>query len=355
LGLVLPQQNHLSRDVIKNPRRQHPVELIAFAAIHSFHQANIHLMTSPAPTDNTAPASGLFANATLLLTLTTLFWGGNAVAGKFAVGEVSPFILTAARWLLAAIILLVIARNHLRQDWPEIRSRLPYLFVLGACGFALFNIMLYSSLNYTTAINVTIIQSAMPMMVFILNFIVFRTNLHWAQVFGYAVTLAGVLLTAFAGDISQLTGFSLNKGDILMLLATFVYAAYSVALRSRPNIHWLSFITTIVCAASLTSLVAATVEITNGTAIWPTSFTAWAVILYTTIFPSIIGQIFFARGVELFGSNRAGIFINLVPIFGSILAVLLLGEQFHFYHGFALALVIGGITIAQNLTPKTSG
>jgi drug/metabolite transporter (DMT)-like permease len=343
---------HLSRDAIKIRRRQHLAKLIGFAAIHRLQRASIHPMTSPAPTKNTAPASGLFANATLLLTLTMLFWGGNAVAGKFAVGEVSPFILTAARWLLAAAILLFIARNQLRRDWPAIRNRLPYLFMLGAFGFAIFNVMLYSSLNYTTAINVTILQSAMPMMVFILNFLVFRTRLHWAQVFGYTVTLAGVVLTASAGDITQLAGFSLNKGDILMLLATFVYAAYSVALRSRPNIHWLSFITILVCSASLTSLVVATVEIADGSAIWPTSFTAWAVILYTTIFPSIIGQVFFARGVELFGSNRAGIFVNLVPIFGSILAVLLLGEQFHLYHGVALALVIGGITIAQNLTPK---
>jgi len=310
-------------------------------------------MTQPATTDKPTFISGLFANATLLLTLTTLFWGGNAVAGKFAVGEVSPFILTAARWLLAAAILVVIARKHLRQDWAVIRSRLPYLFVLGACGFAMFNIMLYSSLNYTTAINVTIIQSAMPMMVFVLNFLVFRTSLHWAQVVGYTVTLVGVLLTASAGNITQLTELSLNKGDLLMLLATFVYAAYSVALRSRPNIHWLSFITTLVCAAAFTSVIAAFTEVANGTAIWPTSVTAWAVILYTTVFPSIVGQVFFARGVELFGSNRAGIFINLVPIFGSILAVLLLGEHFHFYHGCALALVIGGITIAQNLTPRS--
>ena len=307
-------------------------------------------MTETTP-QKAQPSQGPFSNATLLLTLTTLFWGGNAVAGKFAVGEVSPLILTALRWLIAVTLLALLARRHLIHDWPVIRQNLRYLFLLGAFGYAIFNAALYTSLKYTTAINVTILQAAMPMMIFALNFLVFRTRMHWAQALGYAVTLVGVLLTASQGDITLLADLALNRGDVIILIGIFIYACYSVALRSRPNIHWLSFLTVLVAAAAVTSLVIAWIEIIDGSVIWPTSVTAWSVILYTVIFPSLFSQALFARGVGLIGSNRAGLFMNLVPIFGSILAVLLLGEAFQLYHGVALMLVIGGITIAQKLTP----
>ena len=288
----------------------------------------------------------------MLLTLTTLFWGGNAVAGKFAVGEISPLLLTALRWLIAVVILLIFTRQHVARDWPVIRQRLPYLFLLGAFGFAIFNAALYTSLKYTTAINVTILQAGMPMMIFALNFMVFRTRIHWAQALGYAVTLIGVLLTASRGDFSLLAELALNRGDVIILIGIFIYACYSVALRTRPDIHWLSFLTVLVGSAAVTSFAVATIEIADGSVIWPKSVTAWSVILYTVVFPSLFSQALFVRGVELIGSNRAGLFMNLVPIFGSILAVLLLGERFQLYHAAALVLVIGGIAIAQNLTPK---
>lgn len=308
-------------------------------------------MSSPPPVGSIAPRDPM-TNATLLLTLTTLFWGGNAVAGKFAVGEVSPLLLTALRWLIAVTLLLALSHRHVARDWPIIRRHLPYLFALGAFGFAAFNAALYTSLKYTTAINVTILQAAMPMIIFGLNFIIFRTRIHWAQALGYSVTLLGVLFTASNGQLSLLADFAFNKGDAIMLVGAFIYSSYSVALRARPELHWLSFMTVLVAAAALTSILFASTEIINGTVIWPTSTTAWSVILYTVVFPSVLGQAMFARGVELIGSNRAGLFMNLVPIFGAFLAVILLGEVFHMYHALALALVVGGIIIAQNLTPK---
>ena len=296
--------------------------------------------------------SGFYANATLLLVLTTLFWGGNAIAGKFAVGHVSPMILTALRWLIAAAILLLVAHRHLARDWPVIRANLGYLFLLGAFGFAAFNATLYSALKYTTAINVTILQAAMPMFIFVLNFLAFRTHVHWAQILGYTVTLAGVVLTATDGKPDQLLDLALNRGDLMMLAGSLIYATYSVALRARPDIHWLSFLTSLVISAAIVSLGLAAYEISNESAIWPATTTAWLLIAYTIVFPSLISQAFFVRGVELIGSNRAALFLNLVPIFGSLLAVIILGEAFQLFHALAMVLVIGGIALAQNLTPR---
>ncbi|HUS97670.1 MAG TPA: DMT family transporter [Hyphomicrobiaceae bacterium] len=289
-------------------------------------------------------------NGALLLILTTLFWGANAVAGKFAVGHISPFVLTAFRWLIASSILIIIARRELRRDWPAIKKNLLFLFLLGGVGFSVFNGLLYTSLKYTTALNVTILQAGMPMVIFILNFLVFQMRTHWAQALGYSITLGGVLVTAARGDWSQLADLAFNNGDLIMLGAVVIYAAYSVALRSKPVMHWLSFLTVLACSAAIMAVPLAGFEILAGTAIWPTDTTAWVIIFYTTIFPSVLAQGFFIRGNELLGGNAAGLFLNLVPIFGAILSVLLLHETFHVYHGIALAMVIGGIFIAQSLS-----
>lgn len=288
-------------------------------------------------------------NAALLLILTTLIWGGNAVAGKFAVGEISPFLLTAARWTISAALLLTFAHRQIAADLPVIRKRLPYLFMMGAMGFAGFNGLLYTSLHYTTAINVTIIQAGMPMFIFFLNFVIFRIATSTGQALGYSLTLAGVLLTASAGDLAQLGSLAINRGDLIMMAAAFVYAAYSVALKSKPQLHWISFLTMLILAAAVMSFAMVAYEYAAGELIWPTTATAWSVILYTAIFPSIVAQGFYIRGVELYGGNKAGLFLNLVPIFGAILSVLLLGERFHLYHAVAIALVIGGIVMAQRL------
>ncbi|HRY27496.1 MAG TPA: DMT family transporter, partial [Geminicoccaceae bacterium] len=174
------------------------------------------------------------AQARVMLVLTMLFWGGNAVAGKLAVGEVSPFLLSWFRWTIAALVLGAFAWPHLRRDWRTIRARLPYFVAMGALGFTVFNGLLYYALISTTAINATIIQAAMPMFIFALNFVIYRTTATPWQILGYTLTLAGVAVAAGRGDLLGLAGLDFNLGDVLMILATVIYAAYSVALRQKP-------------------------------------------------------------------------------------------------------------------------
>jgi drug/metabolite transporter (DMT)-like permease len=285
----------------------------------------------------------------LLLTLTALIWGGNAVAGKFAVGHISPMLLTCSRWVGAIAILAVFAHRHIRTDWPVIRQHLPYLFIMGAVGFSIFNTLMYTALKYTTAINVAILQSGMPMFIFLLSFLALRIRPHWGQLVGYSLTLVGVLLTATSGDLMALAGLQINRGDLIMLVAAFVYSAYSVGLASKPDMHWLSFLTVLIASAAIAAIIMAAYEATTPDFIWPSTPRGWTVVFYTAIFPSIVAQGFFIRGVELLGGNRAGLFLNLVPIFGALLSVALLGESLHLYHIVALILVIGGILLAQRL------
>lgn len=296
--------------------------------------------------------SALTGNAALLLILTTLFWGGNAVAGKFAVGHISPLLLTASRWGIASVILMVLGRRQLYRDRHLIRANLGYLFAMGVLGFAAFNGLFYTSLLYTTAINATIIQAGMPMFIFILSFAAFRARTSAAQAAGYSLTLVGVAVAALRGEFSQAAELDINRGDLIMVAAAFLYGGYSVALARKPKIHWLSFLAVLVTSAAIAAAPAALYEATTDGFIWPATGRGWAVVAYTAIFPSILAQGFYIRGVELMGGNKAALFLNLVPIFGALLSVALLGESFRPFHGVALVLVIAGIALAQRLAAK---
>jgi drug/metabolite transporter (DMT)-like permease len=289
-----------------------------------------------------------------LLALTALFWGGNAIAGKLAVGHVSPMLLTTLRWGLAMAALAAIGWPRLRADWSKVRKRLIYLTALGALGFTVFNMALYTALIYTSAINASIEQAGMPMVIFAANFLLFRLRVTWAQIAGFILSLAGVAVTASHGDPVALLSLDVNFGDALMLIGVLVYAAYTVALRFRPMIHWQSLMIMLTGTAFVTCIPFALAEFWTGNAIVPDA-QGWAIVFYTVLFPSILAQIFYIRGVELIGANRASLFINLVPIFGTLLSIVILGEAFHAYHGLAIIMVLGGIWLAEHSGRKMEG
>ena len=284
----------------------------------------------------------------LLLVITALAWGGNAIAGKFALGHISPMMLTLVRWSIAMVVIWAIAVPEVRRDWPVIRTRLPYLFIMGAAGFTAFNVLMYSALQFTSSINVVIMQSAMPLVIFAGNLLVFRVAASSRQFAGFLITLVGVVLVVSNGHPAMLLHGGLNIGDGLMVIAVMLYAAYSIALRAKPDIHWKSFFAFLVTAAFVTSVPAAIYEAMRGNTIAPVTLQGVLVGLYAALFPSIVSQLFFIRAVEQLGANIAGLYINLVPVFGTLLAVLLLGEAFSWHQALALLMVIGGILFAQN-------
>lgn len=285
--------------------------------------------------------------AYVLLLLTTLFWGGNAVAGKLAVGHASPMLLTSLRWAFAAAILGAIGWPRLRNDWPVVRKHIWLLVALGGFGFTAFNAALYSALNFTSAINASIEQAGMPMVIFAANFLLFRMRVTFGQIIGFLLSLTGIALTASHGDLRTLVALDMNFGDALMLIAVLVYSAYTVALRFKPDIHWLSLMIVMTSAAFVTSIPFVVWEIGTGRVIVPDAL-GWAITAYMVLFPSILAQIFYIRGVELIGANRAGLFINMVPIFGTLLSVMIIGEAFQAYHAVAIVLVLGGIWLAEH-------
>ncbi|GAA4527706.1 DMT family transporter [Chelativorans composti] len=284
--------------------------------------------------------------AYVLLILTTLFWGGNAVAGKMAIGHVSPFALNFLRWVVMLLLILPVGLPHVKRDWPVIRKNLALIMFLGAVGFTGFAAIMYKALEYTSAVNVSIEQAAIPMLIIGLNYFLFRLTATWLQIVGFTISLIGVCLTATHGDLSRLAQLDLNIGDAMMVIALFCYATYTACLRLKPRMHWLS--TAVVFAFA--GLCAATPfllwEYAQGEFFVPDA-TGWTIVLYAAVFPSGLAQVFFIRGTELIGGNRAGLFVNLVPVFGTLLSVLILGEALQGYHILALVLVLTGIGMAE--------
>ena len=288
----------------------------------------------------------MLLRAYLFLTLTAMAWGGNAIAGKLAVGHISPMLLTSLRWAMAFSILLAFTLPQVRRDRAIILRHLPLLFAYGALGFTGFNILLYSALNHTTAINVVIEQAGIPLVIFLANFLIFRIRPSVPQVLGFLLTLAAVIVVASGGSFQRLLALQLNLGDALMLVAILLYGGYTVALRYKPVLHWQSMITVLSGAALVTSIPFSVWEIARGTVIWPDA-TGWSVALFTAIFPSLIAQVLYIRGNEMIGSNRAGLFVNMVPIFGTLMSVLILREAMHPFQIVALVLAMGGIWLAE--------
>lgn len=295
--------------------------------------------------------AALNSRAYFYLCVTSLFWGANSVAGKLAVGHVSPMVLTTFRWTIALGVILVLMLPQVKRDWPAIRRHWLQLLLYGVFGFTAFNALLYTALGYTSAINAVIEQAGIPMLIFVFNFALFRIQASIAQVLGFTVTLVGVLVTAAHGEFSALAELEFNFGDALMLGACIVYAAYTVSLRWKPEMHWQSFIAAPVFGAFLSALPLLFWEVSRGAAIFPDT-TGWIVVLYAGIFPSLLSQVLYVRGVEMIGANRAGLFINAIPVFGTILSVALIGETMHLFHIVALLLVLGGIAIAEWGRPK---
>lgn len=297
-------------------------------------------------TTETETAGAAHLQAYALLTLTALFWAGNALAGKLAVGEVSPMLLVALRWVLSVGLLAAIGWRGLVRDWPVLRRRLPFLLLLGVFGFTAFNALFYVAAHTTSAVNIGIIQGSVPAFVLLGAFVLHGTRVRWLQIAGAAVTFAGVVLVVSAGDLDRLLSLSFSVGDLFMLIACLCYAGYTVALRNKPNVPILSMLTVMAVGALLSALPLAVIEAWTG-GLQPPTAMGWAVIAYVVIFPSLLAQVFWIRGVALIGPGRTGLFVNLVPVFAVILAVLLLGERFALYHLGALALVLGGIWLAE--------
>ncbi|GGF86527.1 DMT transporter permease [Azorhizobium oxalatiphilum] len=285
-----------------------------------------------------------------LLTLTSLLWAINIVLGRFMAGSVPPITIACLRWFGATLIILPFAWAELKRDAPLIRRHFWRLVVLAACGISCYNAMSYYGLQYTQAINGLLVQSVGPLLVALWSLFLFRDRLSGGQATGILVSLAGVIVIISKGDPDTLLHLRLNAGDVWILIALVIYGFYMAILRVRPPMGQLSFLASIMLIGAVQLVPAAIIEQASGVPLHFDRFTL-LVLAYICTGPSLIAYLAFNRGVQLVGANRAAPFLHLMPVFGSALAILFLGERFAWFHGAGYVLVLVGIVIATRARP----
>lgn len=290
--------------------------------------------------------SSVIGHPRFLLGLTTLFWGGNVVAARLAVGEISPMILVGLRWVIVSAVLFIFAGRQVVEALRILRPHWRFVLPMGAIGFTISNATLYEGARFTSGVNVAIIQGILPVLVLGGASIMWGVRIGPVRMVGVVATILGILSIAAHGDLVRLTSLQFNIGDLLVLLGTVTYAGYTMALRKRPPIPAFAFFVGVAVAATITSVPAVALEVIAGKAIWPGT-TGLLVLLYVAICASVAGQLFWIRAVEMIGPGRTVVFQNLVPIIGAFLSVLLLREDFHWFHALSLALVLGGLFMSE--------
>ncbi len=326
-----------------------PGAQLAGAPLRARAAASISALPEDALTERdaaTAVPQRLWDRPLLLLAGTSLIWAGHAVVGKLAVGEIGPMTLTFLRWSLAVPLIGFAARGSLARDLPILRAHWLRILCLGAFGYTAFNALFYLAAHYTGALNMALIQACIPALLLIGAALGLGARPTIPQVLGALATMAGVAVVASQGDPRRLAALGVNFGDVLLLISCVLYAWYALALRRRPAVASISFLAAMALAALISSIPLFVWEVAHDGLSLP-SARGWGVLVYAAVGPAFLSQLFFMRGVELIGPGRAGVFVNLVPIFGAFMAVGLLGEPLAVYHVVALALVISGIALAQ--------
>lgn len=288
-----------------------------------------------------------FANQPyLLLSLMSLFWASNIVLGRFVAQHIPPMTLTGLRWIGAALLLLPFAWPHLRKDWLTVRGHLPLLLVLACTGFAFNNALSYWGLQYTQAVNALLIQSSGPLFVALWSLVLFGVRLTRAQALGITLSLAGVLIILLRGDLAALAAIQFNIGDIMFTSALVIFGLYSALMPKRPAIHPLSLICFTMGCGGIILLPGVAWEALSDRPPVLDLLTV-GTMTYVIIFPSALAYLFFNRGLMLIGPNRAAPFFHLVPVFGSAMAIVFLGERLQLFHLIGYALVLAGIVFAS--------
>jgi drug/metabolite transporter (DMT)-like permease len=309
-------------------------------------------MSSSASISRRSPLRWLNDQPYILLCLPSLFWAGNAIVGRLVAGHFPPVTLSVLRWTGAFLIILPFAWRDLQTDWPAIRSKLGVMVVMAICGISCFNTMLYTALEHTTALNALLLQSSTPLFLAGWSLVVLRVRLTLIQLAGILVSLLGVLTIIMHGDLTRLATIELNIGDVLVVLALAIFGLYSALVQKRPVIQQSSFLAFVFGCGALFLLPLLVWELSARPLPEATSSNLFA-LLYVILFPSTLAYLCYNRGVQLIGPNRSAPFFHLVPVFGSVMAIVFVGESLHLYHVIGYALVLAGIVVAAR-KPKVA-
>ena len=287
------------------------------------------------------------ASAYLLLAVAPFFWACNWIIGRGLHAEIPPLAMTFYRWTFAIAFMLPFALPQVLRQWPLVRKHYRVLILLGVLGVGSHNALAYIALNYTTATNGVILNSFIPIMIIALSWVFLGQRLSNVQLAGVAVSLAGVLTILSQGSLERLVSFRLNPGDIIVMLSMLLWSLYTICLRWRPpEITMLAFLFVIACVGDLAVL---PFYLGEAAFIRSTQWSLHAVVALAAIglLSSFLAYIVWNRGVAQVGANEAGLFVHLMPVFGTVLAWLFLDERLRMFHVAGIALILSGIYVTS--------
>ncbi|MGK0298437.1 MAG: drug/metabolite transporter (DMT)-like permease [Gammaproteobacteria bacterium] len=292
----------------------------------------------------------------LLLFCAVLFWSGHNVVAKGMIPYVPPLSFTFIRWMLASLIILPFSWSFIRNDWAIARKSWKRLLLIAVTGISAFNTFLYIALQTTTAINVGLISSIFPVTIALFSFLILKIKLNKLQLLAMLVCFIGVIVIIFKGDMSFLTRLVFVEGDLWMLAGVFCGALYPVLLHKKPDIHGFSLLTILILFGTLVSFPLFLFDIFMGDYIQMNQQVIVG-LFYISIFPSLLSYMFWNRGIEMVGANRAGLYLNLVPILTAIMAYVFIDEIISWYHYAGLMMIISGMILfnLQNLYIRQNG
>ena len=295
--------------------------------------------------------SSLKPSTAAMLSLPPLLWAGNAIVGRLCSDLISPFALNLLRWSIAFVVLLPLAWKVLRKDspiWPLWRQYM----LLGLLGIGCYNALLYLALKTSTPLNVTLVNSSMPVWMLAIGRLCWGIAVSRRQLYGALLSILGVVVVMSRGDLHSLLNLRFVAGDLFMVLATIAWAFYTWLL-SRTHeprevkAHWASFLLAQMVFGLLWSALFTAGEVAMGEFRFVAGWPLFAALLFIAIGPAILAYRFWGMGVQRSTPAIAGFFGNLIPIFTALLSILILGETPHLYHGIAFALIVAGIVVSS--------
>ena len=283
-----------------------------------------------------------------MLVCATLFWAGNFIVGKFAfLTNIPPLSLVFYRWLLVWFVLLPFTYKEIIKYKDTILDNLPLLFFLGFTSVGLFNSFTYLSLIHTQVINATLFNTAIPAVIILLCFLFNVEKTNKFQILGLVISVLGILSIITKLDIEILLSLNFNKGDIIMMGGVITWGIYSTLLKKKKFTLPLLALVHVICTFGLISVLPQFLyEFYQGKLI-KIDFDLFYILIFLALFPSIGSYYCWAGAVSIIGANRAGIFLSLIPLFSTIMAIIFFNEQFNFYHFLGAILIVLGLFLSN--------
>ena len=286
--------------------------------------------------------------AYIFLLLTVTFWAGNFIVGKFAsLNDVPPFSLNFYRWFFAWLILAPFTLPEIIKKKDYIIKNYKLFIILGVTSITIFNSVVYYSLNFTQVINGVLMISTIPVMIMFISSILKIEKTNVFQIIGVILSFIGVIIIITKVDLEILKNLDFNKGDITMVIAMFSWALYSSLLKKQKyEISQISLLQVLMTFGLVFLMPIYFIEYQFGfRIIMDKPFIL--ILSYVVLLPGLASFILWIKGISLIGANRSGVFLHLMPILSTIMAMIFFKEKFMFYHMLGACFIISGILLSN--------